>query len=170
MGSRMGGFSCRRLTQKKLNNLKAVAWPGYVQRVTKGVFQSGVFRGWSGSAAWWTFRIFFIFLLVGEGEGGARGAGGGGAVGFLLKIPGGGGFQEGEGPGGCRQIGYFWGGGGGAKFFFFRPKRPPRQGQKAPKCLKTVVFSGIPYPSKEEEHLCCKPSQKSEKHRLENTV
>ena len=51
------------------------------------------------------------FFLLGEGEGGVRGA----RSCFLLTIPrGGGGFQEGEGPGGClRRIGEFWGGGGG---------------------------------------------------------
>ena len=46
-----------------------------------------------------------------------------GGVCFLLKIPegGGGGFQEGEGPGGWNW-GILWG--GWAKFFFSRPKRP----------------------------------------------
>ena len=48
-------------------------------------------------------------------------------TGFLLKITrgGGGGFQEGEGPGGClRRIGEFCGG-EGAKYFCSGPKRPP---------------------------------------------
>ena len=46
--------------------------------------------------------------------------GGAGGIGFLLKIPGGGGgcFQEGEEPGGCLwRIGEF-GGGGGLNIFF----------------------------------------------------
>ena len=37
---------------------------------------------------WWTFRIFFIFFLLGGGEGGVRGAGKGRGCDFLLKIPG----------------------------------------------------------------------------------
>ena len=66
-----------------------------------------------------------FFFLLGEGEGGVRGARRGG-VHFLLKIPGGGGgFQEGlrgrEGV--CAELGNF-GGGGGAKYFFSGPKRP----------------------------------------------
>ena len=63
---------------------------------------------------------YFLFFLLGEGEGGVRGARRGvGGIGSLLKIPGGGGvFQEQEGPGGClRRIGDFWG--GGANIFFF---------------------------------------------------
>ena len=59
----------------------------------------------------WTFRIFFIFFLLGEGEGGARGArrGGGDWI-FLLKIPaGGGGFQEGRGQGPRRVSAANWG-------------------------------------------------------------
>ena len=72
------------------------------------------------------FRIFFLFFLLGEGEGGIRGAGGGDR--FLLKVPGRGGIlQEGEGPrrreGVCGKLGNW---GGGAKFFFSGPKRPPR--------------------------------------------
>ena len=31
-----------------------------------------------GFQPWWRFRIFFIFFLLGEGEGGVRGAEGGG--------------------------------------------------------------------------------------------
>ena len=65
------------------------------------------------SYAWRTFLIFFIFVRLGEGEGGVRGRRGGGVVDFLLKIPEGGGVSPGgaEGPGGClRQIGDFWGG------------------------------------------------------------
>ena len=61
----------------------------------------------------------FYFFLLGEGEGGVRGAGRGGGVGFLLRVPGGGAFQgEGaKGPGGClRRIGEL--GGGGLNIFF----------------------------------------------------
>ena len=63
--------------------------------------------------AWWTFRIFFNFFLLGEGEGGSPRRQEG--IGFLLKIPGGGGCFRGggEGPGGCarRIVESFWGGG-----------------------------------------------------------
>ena len=63
-----------------------------------------------------------LFFLLREGEGGVRGARRGGRGHFLLKIlPGGGGFQEGEGPRGrgeCLQrIGKCWG--GGLHIFFF---------------------------------------------------
>ena len=61
-----------------------------------------------------------FFFCSGRGKGESEAPGGGG-VGFLLKIPRGGGgrFQEGEGPGGCLQrIGDFLGGGGGQIFFF----------------------------------------------------
>ena len=44
---------------------------------------------------------------------------------------------------------------------------PDPQVQKAPKCLKTLVFSGSLCPS-EKVYLC--EGQESEKHRLENTV
>ena len=64
-----------------------------------------------------------IFLL-GGGERGVRATGRRVGVGFLLKIPGGGG--EGGGRGGwegvCREFG-----GGGVKFFFSGPKRTPRK-------------------------------------------
>ena len=81
---------------------------------------------------WWTFRIFF-FSARGGGRGSSRRQEGGG-VGFLLKIPrGGGGFQEGEGPGGyLRRIGDF-GGGGGLIFFsqkYASHPRPPHTRQK----------------------------------------
>ena len=58
-----------------------------------------------------SFGYFFNFFLLGEGEGGVRGAGRGGVV-SLLKIPqGGGGLEEGEGPAGClRRLGDFFGG------------------------------------------------------------
>ena len=66
--------------------------------------------------AWWTFRIFCIFFLLGGGEGGVWGGRGGG-----LKIPGGGGVsqREGGGRGGREGVcGDFRGGGGWAKYFF----------------------------------------------------
>ena len=56
----------------------------------------------------------FIFFCSGK-EGESEAPGGGGRIGFLLKIPRGGGgcFLEGEGPGGCLwRIGEFFGGGG----------------------------------------------------------
>ena len=74
--------------------------------------------------SWWTFQIFFIFFLLGEGEGGVWGArrGGGGGLVFYWKSQGGG-FEEGEGPGArLRRIGDFSGvvGGGGGLNIFFR--------------------------------------------------
>ena len=51
----------------------------------------------------------FYFFVVGEGEGGVRGARRGGGR-FYIENPRRGGLQEGEGPWGRRQI---WGGGGG---------------------------------------------------------
>ena len=65
--------------------------------------------------------IFYFFFLLGEGEGGVRGAREGGGVGFLLKIPrGGGGFPGGEGAGRVSAVhwGIFAGGGGGLNIFF----------------------------------------------------
>ena len=62
------------------------------------------------------FDIFYFFLL-GEAEGGVRGAGSGGGIDFLLKIPGGGVSRRGgaEGPGGWLQRIWEL---GGAKYFF----------------------------------------------------
>ena len=61
--------------------------------------------------SWWTFRIFLIFFWRGKGE--SEAPGGGGVVGFLLKIPGGGGgFQRGF-PGGLFGANWEFGGGGG---------------------------------------------------------
>ena len=65
----------------------------------------------------------FNFFLLGEGEGGVRGAGRGGGLIFSENprregVYGGGGLAGRERPGGClRQIGGFWGGGG--QIFFF---------------------------------------------------
>ena len=63
----------------------------------------------------------FYFFLLGEGEGGIRGAGKGGeSVFFHLKIPGGGG-KAGRGRGAGRVPAANWGilgGRGGAKYFF----------------------------------------------------
>ena len=61
--------------------------------------------------------IFYYFLL-GEGQGGVRGAGRGGGAVFIENPTREGGFSRtggAEGPGGClRRIGFFvWGGGGG---------------------------------------------------------
>ena len=68
------------------------------------------------SSSWWTFRIFFIFFGSGEGNGEVQGDREGGGVGFLLKIPGGGGLPEGGGGGGARGPGGclpgIWGRGG----------------------------------------------------------
>ena len=65
----------------------------------------------------------FSFFLLGEGEGGVRGAGSqGGGVNFLLKIPGGGGgvLREGEGARAGRVSAVNCGiAGGGAKHFLF---------------------------------------------------
>ena len=73
---------------------------------------------------WWTFRIFFIFLLLGEGEGGVRAPGGG--VRFLIENPQEGDLQEREGlrgrEGVCSELAT-WGGGG--LIFFSGPKFPP---------------------------------------------
>ena len=78
-------------------------------------------RFWCAKVTWWTFRIFFIFSARGGGrESPRRREGGGGEV--LLKIPGGGGLQDGRGRGAGRvsvaNWGIFWG--GEAKYFFFR--------------------------------------------------
>ena len=74
---------------------------------------------------------YFLFFLLGGGEGGSRRQKGVRGVAFLLKIPGGGGLpgERGrggaEGPGGCLQgIG-----GGGVKFFFSGPKFPSSKGK-----------------------------------------
>ena len=76
----------------------------------------------------------FNFFLLGEGEGGVRGAGEGGGDRNFIQNPttgGGGGSRTGgaEGPGGClRRIGDFFlgGGGAGAKHFFFRGRNVHR--------------------------------------------
>ena len=60
----------------------------------------------------------FYFFLLGEGEGGVRGARKGGGDPFFIEHPRRGGVPAGaEGPGGClRRIGEF--GGGGLNIFF----------------------------------------------------
>ena len=67
---------------------------------------------------------YFLFFLLGGGEGGLRRQKG---VGFSLKIPGGGGLP-GERRRGGRRAGRVsarnWGGGGGAKYFFSGLKCP----------------------------------------------
>ena len=71
--------------------------------------------------------IFNFFSARGGGRGSPRAPRGGG-VGFLLKIPRGGGgvSRRGRGREGvCGELGIF--GGGGAKYFFSGPKRPPRK-------------------------------------------
>ena len=78
---------------------------------------------------WWTFQIFFIFFFFCSGRGRGSPRRQEGAIGLILKIPGGGGgFPRGggaEGPGGClRRIGEFWGE-GAAKDFFSGSKGPP---------------------------------------------
>ena len=65
---------------------------------------------------------YFLFLLLGEGEGGSPRCQrrGGGSV--LIENPRRrGGLQDWEGPAGClRRIGeFFWGGGGGPNIFFW---------------------------------------------------
>ena len=90
----------------------------------------GSFQGWGGGCVqtlaphWWTFRIFLIFFLLGEGEGGVRGAGRWGGVAFFRKSQerGGGGA---EGPVSAANWGI--GGGGGGKDFFGGPKCPSRR-------------------------------------------
>ena len=68
---------------------------------------------------------YFLFFLVGAGEGGVRGAGRR-RVTIFLKIPGGGGVSRagrgggGEGPGVCGE--FF--GGGGLNIFLSGPKFP----------------------------------------------
>ena len=75
----------------------------------------------------WTFRIFFIFFLLGGGKERVRGAGRGEGGNFLWKIRGGGGSSLWVGAGGERgREGVCWElGGGGAKYFFSGPKCPP---------------------------------------------
>ena len=71
---------------------------------------------------------YVLFNSVGRGGRGSPRRQEGG-IGFLLKIPGGGGgFREGEGPRGREgvygELGKFWGG-GGPKYFILGLKRPP---------------------------------------------
>ena len=84
-------------------------------------------KGPSRTVSRWTIRIFFIFFLLGEGEGRVRaGRGGSGSVFFTENPNKGGGFPGvGAGSRGREDV---WGifGGGGAKYFFSGPRRPPR--------------------------------------------
>ena len=61
----------------------------------------------------------FYFFCSGRGKGESEAPGGGGGIGFLLKIPRGGGIsRRGRGREGvCGELGYF-GGGGGLNIFF----------------------------------------------------
>ena len=76
-----------------------------------------------GAITWWTSRIFFIFFLLGEGEGGVQGAGREGGRFFFLENP----RREGKGPRGregvCGKLGNWE---GGAKFFFFGAEMPTK--------------------------------------------
>ena len=91
--------------------------------VSFSLFQSPLiifdhFQSLSITLTWWTFRIFVIFVLFGEGEGGARGARKGDRFFFFRKSQEGGGFPRGgrrgrEGV--CGELGNL---GGGAKYFF----------------------------------------------------
>ena len=80
---------------------------------------------WLAPVSWWTFR-YFLFFLLGGGEGESEAPGKGGGSDNLLKIPslrGGVSQEEGaEGPGGCLQR--IWG--GGVKYIFSGPEFPPR--------------------------------------------
>ena len=70
---------------------------------------------------WWTSNIFYFFLL-GEGEGGVRGARSGGRGGgrFSIENPRRGSLQDGRGRGAGRVSAANWGifGGGGLSIFF----------------------------------------------------
>ena len=72
----------------------------------------------------------FYFFLLGEGDGGVRGARSGGGDWFFIENPWeGGGVPGGEGPRG-REGGigdFFFGRGGWLNFFFSGPKCPPSQ-------------------------------------------
>ena len=67
--------------------------------------------------SWWTFRIFFIFSARGRGRGSPLRQEGAG-VGFLLKIPGGGGVFSHEGGGGAGRVSAGNFGGGGLNIFW----------------------------------------------------
>ena len=86
----------------------------------------------------------FYFFLLGEGEGGVRGARQGGDR-FCIENPRRGQFR-GEGPRGregvCGELGNFLGG-GGAKYFFSGPKCPPGQSTVARKGTFTTRFALI---------------------------
>ena len=63
---------------------------------------------------WWTFRRYFFIFLLGEGEGGVRGAGRGGGSVFYWKSGGGFSREGGAGRVSAGKLGNF----GGAKYFF----------------------------------------------------
>ena len=69
---------------------------------------------------------YFLFFLLGEGEGGVRGARKGGGDRFSIENPRRGGVSQRGREGVCSESGNFEaGGGGGAKYFLSGPKRPP---------------------------------------------
>ena len=75
---------------------------------------------------WWTFWIFFFFFLLGEGEGGIRGAGEGGGWRLFIENPRRGGGLPGRwGQGGDGAGRVFAGNGGGGNFFFGAEEFPP---------------------------------------------
>ena len=86
-------------------------------------------RGQSfGCESWWTFRIFFFFFLLGEGESEAPGRAG---HRIFIENPrkGGGKFSRTGGPRSGRVSAANWGilGWGGLNFFFSGPKCPPSE-------------------------------------------
>ena len=101
------------------NMLRLVAWrvpnpPGADPLVAE--------RALWRSSPWWTFRIFFIFSAPGMGRGSPERQGGRG-VGFLSKVPGGGGGSPRGGVGGGEGAGRVSAGnlgelGGGLNIFF----------------------------------------------------
>ena len=108
---------------------------GEPKRLLHLAIPNGVGKGREGASnqtdiddttSWWTFRIFFIFFLLGEGESGAPGGGGGGR--FLIENPRRGVSRRGRGRGAGRVSAANCGiaRGGGAIYFFSGPKCPPR--------------------------------------------
>ena len=112
---------------------------------------------------WWTFRIVFIFYLVGEGEGRVQDGGGGdrffienarsgrGDRLFIENPSSGGGFLwEGEGSRGsegvCGELENFFGGGGLNIFFWARNVHQEKGGSEKSTFLAIfwgfLIFSG----------------------------